>query len=114
MSRACRPLVAGAVSKSPFASCSVTSLRKRLSSSTTRTRILRFMQGSSLRFGRLARNPQPKAAAGAFFRFDVKRATQRLGQRQRDCQTESVTLPRTFGADERIENFCDQILRDPV
>src|SRR6266852_8853408 len=114
MSRACRPLVAGAVSKSPFASCSVTSLRKRLSSSTTRTRILRFMQGSSLSFGRLARNPQPKATAGSFLRFDVKRATQRFGQRPGDGQTEPVTLPRTFGAEERIEHFCDQIRRDPV
>src|SRR6266849_9799990 len=100
MSRACCPLAAGAASKSPFASCSVTNFLKRLSSSTTRTRILRFMQGSSVRFRRLARNPQPKAAAGAFLRFDAQRATQRFGQRQRDGQTEPVTLARTFGAEE--------------
>src|SRR5258705_6367414 len=114
MSRACWPLAAGSASKSPFASCSVTSLRKRLSSSTTRTRILRFMQGSSLRFRRLARNPQPKAAAGAFLRLNVKRSAQRLGQRQRDRQTEPVTLAGSFRAEERIENFCDQIRRDPL
>src|SRR5713226_1116227 len=118
---ACCPLAAGAASKSPFASCSITSLRKRLSSSTTRTRILRFMRFQrrkvkvlALFVRRPARNPQPKATAVAFLRFDVKRATQRFGQRQRDSQTEPVTLTRTLGAKERIENLRDQIGRYPV
>src|ERR1700760_1556929 len=67
---------------------------------------------SSLFFRRAPREPQAKAAARAGLRLGCERAAHRLGEGERDGESETGAAPRVFRREERVEDARERFGRD--
>src|SRR5207244_381287 len=90
-------------------SCSVTNLRSKLSSSTTRMRVFRLML-----FRRATRDPQSKLTSFSWFALHGDAAANRFSQRRANRQTKSVAFAWPFSAEKRIENSCEHVRCDSL